>query len=185
MHRRIRLIVVASVAVALLGAAAPAVAGPPGAIFTTNATGTWVNGNVYPDREAVYLNGGPRVNQKCTAAGLPDGEYYFQVTDPSGKALLSTDILGDRKISVLGGVIDAYLGSSLGRTGTVLGPCNGLTIQLAPFDDTLNPGGEYKVWLTPAVAGCDEEVVCEGAFDPSNSKTDNFKVQASDPDIPD
>ena len=182
MNRDIRSITTAGIAAALFVGATAATAGPSGAIFTTNDVGTWVNGNVYPAKDAVYLNGGPRVNQKCTAAGLPEGDYYFQVTDPSGELLLSDDALSERKIHVSGGVITLYLGSTH-VTGTVAGHCGGQTVQLAPFDDTLNPGGEYKVWLTPAVPGCDEDFpVCDGAFHPRDSKTDNFKVQAPDPD---
>ena len=40
-----------------------------------------------------------------TAAGLDDGTYVFQVTDPSGKALLSTDPARCRQFTVAGGVI--------------------------------------------------------------------------------
>ena len=35
----------------------------------------------------VYINGGP---QNEDTQGLPDGTYYFQVTNPSGAVLLST-----------------------------------------------------------------------------------------------
>lgn len=184
MRRRIPAIIAAAAAILLVSTRA-ATAGPSGAIFTTNEDGTWVNGNVYPSKEAVYLNGGPSVNRNCTAAGLPDGDYYFQVTDPSGGLLLSSDALSERKISVLDGVIDQYLGSTH-APGAAYGRCGGVTVQLVPFDDTLNPGGEYKVWLTPAAVSCDESLaVCDGVFLPSNSKTDNFKVQAPDPGIPD
>ena len=62
-------------------------AAPPlsGAIFTTNMNGTRVNQNHYNDKCEVYLDGGPGDNAPQWAAGLPDGDYYFQVTDPSGK----------------------------------------------------------------------------------------------------
>src|SRR5262245_44664955 len=53
-----------------------------GAIFTTIFDGTKVNGNPYDAKEDVYLNGGPQ-NQKDPGL-VPDGNYYFQVTDPSG-----------------------------------------------------------------------------------------------------
>jgi len=62
-----------------------------GAIFTTVSDGTVVNANQYDSKCAVYLDGGPGPHAPATAAGLPDGEYYFQVTDPNGKTLLSTD----------------------------------------------------------------------------------------------
>ena len=40
-----------------------------------------------------------------TAAGLDDGVYVFQVTDPSGKTLLSTDAVQCRQFTVSGGII--------------------------------------------------------------------------------
>ena len=89
----------------LLVGATTAEAGSSGAIFTTNYNGTFVNGNVYDFKEDVYLNGGPQANKPCTKPGLPDGLYVFQVTDPSGKELLSMDLEADRKVRVWGGVI--------------------------------------------------------------------------------
>ena len=60
-----------------------------GAIYTTEMSGTIVNENVnYGLAMDVYLSGGP---QNPKARGVPDGTYFFQVTDPSGKILLSTD----------------------------------------------------------------------------------------------
>src|SRR5262245_37439426 len=61
-----------------------------GAIFTTDSAGS-VNVNIYQFKSDVYLNGGPPAHAPCAAAGLPDGNYYFQVTNPSGTLLLSTD----------------------------------------------------------------------------------------------
>jgi hypothetical protein len=61
--------------------------GLPPAIYTTFPDGTVVNGNIYPSKEDVYLNGGPQSG--CWQGGLPDGEYFYQITDPSGKWLLS------------------------------------------------------------------------------------------------
>ena len=64
-------------------------AGVSGAIFTTIVDGTIVNANTqYTSKCAVYLNGGPGANAPAGAAGLPDGDYFFQVTDPNGKTLL-------------------------------------------------------------------------------------------------
>ena len=42
-----------------------------------------------------------------------------------------------------------------------------LRFSSLPFNDTPNPGGEYKVWM--------QSVVGFNAFQPSKSKTDNFK----------
>src|SRR3954466_8538482 len=64
-----------------------------GAVFTTTANGSRVNANIYPSKSAVYLDGGPGNNAPAKAAALPAGDYYFQVTDPSGKVLLSTDAI--------------------------------------------------------------------------------------------
>jgi hypothetical protein len=77
-----------------------------GAIFTTTPDGGIVNENVHYERKIeVYLDGGPGPNAPKMAAGLPDGEYYFQVTDPSGKVLLSEDPAMCRKVRVENGVI--------------------------------------------------------------------------------
>ncbi len=62
---------------------------PSGAIFTTLADGSEVNFNQFPSKEAVYLDGGPGPGAPQLPAGLDDGTYVFQVTDPSGKTLLS------------------------------------------------------------------------------------------------
>src|SRR4051795_1869025 len=69
-----------------------------GAIFTTLGDGTApVNQNIYDSKADVYLNGGP---QNDNAHGLPVGTYYFQVTDPNGGTLLSTDPAACRQVVV-------------------------------------------------------------------------------------
>jgi hypothetical protein len=72
----------------------------PGSIQTTLADGTTVNANIMPSKQAAYLNGGP---QNESSAGLPTGTYYFQVTDPSGTVLLSTDDVTCRQVVVVPG----------------------------------------------------------------------------------
>ena len=63
-----------------------------GAIFTTTPDGSIVNENThYESKLEVYLDGGPPPNAPQHAAGLPDGLYVFQITDPPGKVLLSED----------------------------------------------------------------------------------------------
>jgi hypothetical protein len=202
-----------SAALAALGASV--IAAPPlsGAIFTTTVDGTIVNENVrYEAKEDVYLDGGPGPNAPAGAAGLPEGDYYFQVTDPSGKDLLSTDHISCRKISVSSdGVITQYMpgtnyeyqnGQDKGWVATA---CKGhatgtdydheelgaITVQLYPYDDTPNPGGVYKVWVTPiddyacstyAPTDKRDPVNNEGCsqfhgFIPAASKTDNYKVK--------
>jgi hypothetical protein len=151
-----------------------------GAIFTTTPNGGIVNENVhYNAKIEVYLDGGPGPNAPQTAAGLPDGAYYFQVTDPSGKVLLSEDPAKCRKVQVSDGVIVALL--NIGATYDPAGPtgpfsCHiqynvegaagpagrhdtntdvdhgppAIVVQLMPFYDTPNPGGVYKAWMIPA-----------------------------------
>jgi hypothetical protein len=161
----------------------PASAAPPaslsGAIFTTDVSGVPVNLNIYQAKEDVYLNGGPGINAPADAAGLPAGTYSFQVTDPSGKTLLSTDAVTCRQFTVnASGVIQdvAPSGACAHSTGAD-GEDGGATVQLFPYLDTPNNGGVYKVWVTPT-----SQLNCNAAgnkncFVPRYSKTDNFKVR--------
>lgn len=170
---------------------------PTGAIFTTVADGTEVNLNQYDDKRDVYLDGGPGPGAPATAAGLDDGTYVFQVTDPSGKYLLSTDIALCRRFIVSGGIITGVPAGCHHKTGIDVDH-NAVTVQLYPFNDTPNPGGVYKVWATlqsDYVAGCALQGVSDGlsvvdcgpldrrnggvahGFMPWESKTDNFKVK--------
>ncbi|MFS8087275.1 MAG: hypothetical protein ACMG6H_16700, partial [Acidobacteriota bacterium] len=151
-------------------------AAPSGAIYTTIKDGTIVNKNIYGSLEDVYLSGGP---QNFNPPGLPDGTYYFQVTDPSGKTLLSTDNAVCRQLKVVGGRVAGATGSCPHANGT-FNPANGtLPVQLAPFSKTPNNGNEYKAWLVPVgsatISGSDPKVL---NFSNSNSKTDNFKARA-------
>src|SRR5215475_13099830 len=186
--RSVRWLAVAAVAALPLGlSVAPAAASPPsGAIFTTVADGSEVNFNIYPSKDAVYLDGGPGPGAPQTAAGLDDGVYVFQVTDPSGKTLLSTDPVSCRQFRVTNGIITSVDPSDgcAHVTGTDVDH-GALTVQLMPYNDTPNPGGEYKVWATrvedyacfPDLSQVD--CVVKGSkhgFVPADSKTDNFKV---------
>lgn len=137
-----------------------------GAIFTTDPTGNRVNANIYAAKTDVHLNGGPA--RPGAAAGLPDGDYYYQITDPGCKELLAgpnpttTSIpkTASKHITVVDGETDPVL------------------TQLAPFNDTPNPGGEYKVWIIPVeLYAPTARNTCFG-FIPRYSKTDNFKVRA-------
>lgn len=184
-----RIVLLAAVApLAVLGAAASSSAASggnlSGAIFTTDVTGAPVNLNHYQNKQDVYLNGGPGINAPVGAAGLPAGTYSFQVTDPSGKVLLSQDSVGCRQFTV----------DSSGRIATVFADAScttgahqtsmdqedlGRTVQLYPFADTPNSGGVYKVWVTPtALLSCTAKGN-KNCFVPGSSKTDNFKVNAN------
>ena len=162
------------------------VGGVRGAIFTTLADGTRVNANLYAAKPDVYLDGGPGGQAPSGAAELAQGDYYFQVTDPAGKVLLSTDDIVCRHIHVNAkGVIDAVVGACVHDTGIDQDHAadGAITVQLMPFDDTTNPGGEYKVWVTPVDAYGEGPARSHG-FLPSLSKTDNFKVKVMTPPPP-
>lgn len=179
------LAVAACVPLALIALAPAAGAGPTGgqlsgAIFTTDVTGAPVNLNHYAAKPDVYLNGGPGINAPASAAGLPADTYTFQVTNPNGRDLLSTDTLGCRQFTVDGsGVIQSVTasGNCAHSTGHDAED-KGLTVQLYPFLDTTNPGGVYKVWVTPTSRLDCGKWAKTGCFNPRYSKTDNFKVKA-------
>jgi hypothetical protein len=130
----------------------------------------------------VYLSGGPR-NTKDV--GLPDGTYYFQVTDRRSGSLLSTDIALCRQLLV-----------SHGRVGGAAGPAckhpNGtptagtVPVQLFPFSPASNAQNEYTVWLIPqnsdtTVSGSDPTGLM---FDASDARTADFTVQSVVPPPP-
>lgn len=157
---------------------------PSGAIFTTLSDGTEVNLNQFPSKEAVYLDGGPGPGAPQNAAGLDDGTYVFMVTDPSGDEILSTDLARCRQLTVDNGVIDGVVDNDCEHATGFDTDHSAVTVQLFPFRDTPNPGGVYKVWVTPvADFECSlNQVTCDAAgakhgFNPGHTKTDNFKVQ--------
>lgn len=116
----------------------------PGAIYTTDATGSKVNLNIYRNKEDVYIHDDPNNH-------VPDGDYYYLVTEPPGDA--SSRILYWPYFAP-----DAY------RPVTITNA--NLFEQLIPFETTSNPGNVYKAWLTDTLE-----------FPPQPcSKTDVFKV---------
>ena len=150
-------------AVVSLCASTMALAAPPlpGAIFTTDSTCTGVNLNIYGSKDAVYLDGGPA---HPGAAGLPDGCYCVRITEPNGTVLGSSTAIGTlnpRPVCVANGEFAAcyQLAALLIKTSD----------GSAGYDDTSNPGGEYKVWVSN-----------EETFLNSSTKTDNFKVKVGD-----
>jgi hypothetical protein len=179
------------------GQAAAAVSG---AIYTTISDGTTVNGNIYDSKTDVYLTGGPQNNNdpglrpsgcsvQTTTCTNPDPYviYYFQVTNPSGSVLLSTDDITCRQVLVQDGrivgvpsTVPATCSTGLHAPG-VADPSNGNTpVQLIPYNDTPNPGGEYKAWLTPVDqygAACPTNSQQSFGFCGTSSKTDNFKIK--------
>jgi hypothetical protein len=158
-------------------------AAPSGAIFTTVEDGSEVNANIYPDKELVYLDGGPGPGAPATAAGLDDGIYVFQVTDPAGC----------RQFEVVGGLITEVIVTGCEHNTGIDIDHGATTVQLAPYDDTPNRGGVYKAWAIPledflngcaaigepnglAVVDCGMGHGNFHGFVPAHTKTDNFKV---------
>ena len=135
----------------------------PGAIFTTDADCSGVDLNIYSSKADVYLTGGPAHPGGPT---LPDGSYYVQVTNPGGSLLLGTSVGSGNETPfvVSGGVVQGcpQLCAILISGGNPDPDCG--------YDDTDNPGGEYKVWVSTVAT-----------FDNNSTKTDNFKVRASGP----
>lgn len=170
------MLLVFSLALFPVAGPAPAGGGLSGAIFTTDAAGIIVNANHYTNKCDVYLDGGPGPNAPAGAAGLPDGDYYFQITDPPGKTLLSTDPIANRQFQVSGGFITGLSGAGNHLTGidTDHGALGALVVQMCPFLDTPNNGGVYKAWVTPVSAYGPGKFF---GFVPADSKTDNFKVR--------
>lgn len=166
MVRKSRLVLVAFAAlVATAIVVLPAFAAPPlpGAIFTTDVLCQGTNLNIYGDKGDVYLDGGPT---HPGAAGLPNGSYYVQVTEPDGD-LLGTSVGSgnDTPVSVTNGEFEAcyQLSAILIRASD----------STPGYDDTSNPGGEYKVWVSSV-----------STFDNNSTKTDNFKVNKENPNPP-
>ncbi len=111
--------------------------------------------NIYEDKDEVYIDGGP---EHPGSAGLPDGSYCVQVTDPSGQTVLG--LSAPDAVTVVGGeFVECYQLTAILKTGS-----SGFTVP--GYDNTPNPGGEYKVWVST-----------DCSFANNSSKTDNFQVQ--------
>jgi len=125
-----------------------------GAIFTTDGSCTGTNLNIYASKGDVYLDGGPA---HPNAAGLPNGNYYVQVTEPDGallgKTLSATVVVSGGEFAQCYRLEDILVKASDASPG---------------YDDTGNSGGEYKVWVST-----------DPTFANSNTKTDNFKVKSA------
>jgi len=139
-------------------------AGLTGAIFTTDSTCSGIDLNIYPNKDAVYIDGGP---DHPSGSSLPEGSYYVRVTEPDGTEL-GTSIggaLGDTPFQV-----DSNGDSNCYQLSAILVTVPG---GLPGYNDTTNGGDEYKV--------C---VFTDTDFTESNCKTDNFKVKSggSNPD---
>jgi hypothetical protein len=83
---------------------------------------------------------GPGINAPDDAADLPAGTYSFQVTDPSGRTLLSTDAVICRQFTVndLGVIEDVVPAGGCEYATRSEGEDGGATVQLFPYADTPN-----------------------------------------------
>jgi hypothetical protein len=157
MVRKLSKLLLAAVPAALLMVIGSSATAAPvtGAIYTTDSTCSGVNLNIFASKGDVYLDGGPL---NPNGPGLSDGAYYVKVTEPDG----------------------TLLGSSLTAVAVVSGgeftQCYRLADILVKasdaspgYDDSSNPGGEYKVWASQ-----------DPSFAESASRTDNFRVK---PDV--
>jgi hypothetical protein len=182
--------VTTSVGVAVLVTAAPAAAKVTGAVSTTddadfngasaclNGNGTGVgdtNCNIYANKTDVFLSGLP------VTASLGDGTYFFAVLDPrgqqdpndgtSGNLSSPVDSWQAREFSVNGGTITNLGTHAFDQLNNLL--------QLAPYDDTKNPGGVY-IMAVCAVPANPADLNGPGVT-PSDCKYDAFKVGNAQP----
>jgi hypothetical protein len=127
-----------------------------GAVFTTDSSCSGTDLNIYGSKSDVYVDGGPAGK---SGSGLPPGSYCVQVTAPDG-TVLGVSAPGAVTVNSSGSFVQCYQLSAILNTAS-----SGFTA--AGYDDTNNPGGEYKVWVST-----------DCTFNPSSSKTDNFKVKS-------
>jgi hypothetical protein len=159
---RLTFIVIGTLLIGVMITSVALMAPLSGAIFTTDVNCNGTDLNIYASKADVYVDGGPA---HTGAAGLPEGEYYVQVTEPDG-TLLGTSIGTTDETPVVvnsaGEFVQCYQLQAIVRKASNPGP-----FPVAPdgFDDTSNPGGEYKVWVSRVSNFANDE-----------TKTDNFKV---------
>jgi hypothetical protein len=155
-----KLLTLAALVIGALFAVTGALSAPTaltGAIYTTDIACAGNNVNLYPSKDAVYLNGGPA---SPGGQGLPDGDYYVQVTQTQQGTLLGTSVGSGNPtpIHVTGGNFDVCY-----QLSAILIKASDGT---PGYDSSAN--GEYKVTISPTA-------------DFKDSKTDNFKVEENPP----
>ena len=137
--RNFRMVFITSLTIALVFLATSSALMAPlsGAIFTTDSLCAGTNVNIFDSKAAVHLNGGPA---HPGSAGLPDGEYYVQVTEPDG-TLLGTSVgtTDETPLVISGGeFVTCYQLQAILRKASNAGP-----YPVAPdgYDTTSNGGG--------------------------------------------
>lgn len=112
-------------------------------------TGTIANYTVNPPLicDAMHITGGP---QNTHDARLSPGAYYFQVADPSGKIVLSTDWVADRTRTMTTVKDNGWVTYTYGdHLNSDFNPTSGETaVKLWLFALTPNTGGMYKAWIS-------------------------------------
>jgi hypothetical protein len=146
------MIIVALAAFALLALLTPTAQMAPGSIYTTDATCSGVDLNIYSSKDAVYLNGGPTGG----GPGLPTGNYYVRVSAPGG-LLLGYTATAIAIVNPDGNFAQCYQLSAILLKASDNTP---------GYDTTTNPGGEYNV-----------DVSMDPDFGGGTIKSDNFKVK--------
>lgn len=156
-----------------------------GAVFTTMPDGMVITNGEFSAREAVHICGGAEPNAAAGPAGLPAGDYYFQVTDPSGLKLLSEDDIECRRVRVNDqGVFDqAYAGPGCEHVTAPIASqaaAGAIAVQLRPYANTPSATGGYHVWIT-AVDSYDPAHTTTHGFIAAASKTAAFHVIVDSP----
>jgi serine-aspartate repeat-containing protein C/D/E len=165
------------------GEAEAAITPASGSIGTVASASPARPQGVFGRREDVFLAGGPLTSPCFFPAYLPDGKYYFQVTDSAGKTLLSTDVVSERAVTVKGGVIASYDGKTHTEDGKTA--CGSLAVSLMPYADAGSQKAAYVVWLTSAAnfdgsAAAVDNVCgaeCFHGFHADLSRTFGFRVE--------
>ncbi len=190
---------VAAIGLGLLFCSLPTLAQVPGAVTTTTESGA--ARTIFDDKGDVFFTAGPTATPCAATQFVNDGQYYFQVTDLSGAELLSSDPASERLVTVTHGVLATYNGhthetdsgglsedSSSGEEAEAApahGPCNALSVGLAPFRDAGSREASYLLWLTPIArfSGDPSQIDpvcgdgCFHGFRPEFSLTSPFRVE--------
>ena len=150
---------VCSFALLLAGFSYTATAGVSGSITTTSTPGSGcvqVNGNIYQNKTDVFLSSG------SNGAGMTNGSYYVQVTEPGG-TLLGTSVNSANPTPFV--VVNGHAAQCYQLWSLVF---KGSNSAVQGYDTTANAGFEYKVTVS----------LGDPSFG-SNTKSDNFKVKIS------
>ena len=190
---------VAAIGLGLLFCSLPALAQFPGGVTTTTEGG--VAQTVFSDKSDVFFTAGPTATPCAAIQFVNDGQYYFQVTDLSGRELLSSDPVSERIVTVTHGVLTTYNGHTHetdsadisedapegeeSEAAPVHGPCGALSVGLAPFRDAGSRDASYLLWLTPIARFSGEPTQidpvcgdgCFHGFRPEFSVTSAFRVE--------